>query len=85
MKELEKLEISRQNKEKAPQMIKEMEGQMESQGIGGTVEEVRQVYRSPAQREKGENSNVEDARPEEMSEVELHVAMEQYFERGQHP
>ena len=48
MKELEKQESSRQNKEKVSQMTKEMEGQTESQGIGGTVKEFRQVYRSPA-------------------------------------
>ena len=79
MKELEKKESSRQDKEKVPQVTKEMEYQMRSQGIGGTIEEVRPVYRSPAQREKGEKSNVEDARPEEMSNVEFHVAMELLF------
>ena len=43
------------------------------------------MYRSPAQREKVENSNVEDALPEEMSDVELHVAMEKLFREGSAP
>ena len=53
MKELEKQESSRQDKEKVLQMTKEMEGQTGSQGIGGTIKEFKKVYRSPAQREKG--------------------------------
>ena len=52
---------------------------MGSQGMGGTIKEFRQVYRSPPQREKGENSNVEDACPKEISDVELHVVMEKLF------
>ena len=48
MKEFENQEKNRQNKEKAPQMIEERECQMGSQGMGGTIKEVRKVYRSPA-------------------------------------
>ena len=56
-------------------MTREVEGQTESQGIGGTMKEVRQVYKSPTQREKGEQSEMEDMCPKEMYDVELHVAM----------
>ena len=40
MKELEKKKSNRKDKEKAPQMTKEMEGHMGSQDIGGTIKEV---------------------------------------------
>ena len=66
-------------------MSKEMEGHMGSQEIEGTIKEVRQVYRSPARREKGEKSNVEDACPEEISNVELHVTMEKLFRKSPAP
>ena len=60
-------------------MTKDMEGQMGSQDIGGTIKEVRQVYRSPSQKQKGEEYDGYDVCPEEMSDVELHVVMEQLF------
>ena len=47
-----------------------------SQDIGGTVKEFREVYRSPAQIEKGKEYDGDDVCPEETSDVELHVAME---------
>ena len=63
-------------------MTKEMEGHVGPHDIGGAMKEVRQVYRSPAQMEKGKNSNREgtDVRPKEVSDVEMHVAMEQLFQ-----
>ena len=47
-------------------MKMEMEVQKKSQGIGGTIKEVRQVYRSPVCGEEREKSNAEDARLEEI-------------------
>ena len=46
------------------------------------MKEVRQVYRSPTQTEKGKKSEEEgiDAHPEEVSDVEMHIAMEQLFQ-----
>ena len=43
------------------------------------------MYRSPAQIEKGKESDGEDGCPEEMSDLELHVAMEQVFREGTTP
>ena len=65
-------------------MTKGMEGQVGPQDIGGAVKEVRQVYRSPAQTEKGKKSDGEgkNARPEQVSDVEMHVAMEQLFQES---
>ena len=62
-----------------------MEGQVCSQDIGGTIKEVRQVYRSPAKTEKGKEYDIDDARRKETSDVELHVAMEQLFREGPAP
>ena len=66
---MEKQESNRKDKEEAPQMTKEMEGQMGSQDIGDITKEVQQVYRSPAQAEKGKEYNRDDACPEETSNV----------------
>ena len=79
IKELKKQESSLKDKEEAPQMTKEKESQVGPQDLGGTIKEVQQVYRSPTQTEKGNKSDGEDTRPEEMSDVELHVEMEQLF------
>ena len=76
MKELERQKRNIKDKEKVPQMTREMEGQMHSQDIVGTIKEVRQVYRSPAQIEKGKEYDGDDTHPEETSIVELHVAIE---------
>ena len=52
---------------------------MGSRDIRGTIKEVQHVYRSPAQTEKGKEYDGDDTRPEETSDVELHVAKEQLF------
>ena len=59
-------------------MMKEVEIQVGPQDIEGTAKEVWKVCRNLAQKEKGKKSSREDAYacPEEMSNVDLHTAME---------
>ena len=53
---------------------------MAPKGMDGSIKEVKKIHRIPTRREKGKMSGEEeDACPEEESNVELHVAMEQLF------
>ena len=85
MKELERQERKRRDKGEVPQMTKNMESQTSSQHIGGTTKEVRQVYRSPSQEEKGKEYDRNNMRPDKTSDVELHVAMEKLFRESPAP
>ena len=56
--------------------------QVGPQDVEGSIKEVRQVHRRPTQMEEGRTSDRGDvdARPEEVSDVELHVAMQHLFQ-----
>ena len=88
IKGYERIGKTRKEEKRQGRGASDEEGDRRSDGIPGdrgTTKEVRQVYRSPSQAEKGKEYDGDDVRPEEMSDVELHVVMEQLFREGSTP